>query len=160
MNIHRSHEIAQAVRNWLTKDEWLFKTDEEQGIFTFGISLSKNIRRAEVVVDVRQNDYLVYGMFPLKADEDNPQQMARMAEFMCRANFGLIAGNFELDFTDGEIRFKYYVDCQSAVPSLDQVKDSILCTIAMLDRYSEGILAILFSDMDPEQAVEQCETME
>ncbi len=35
------------------------------------------------------------------------------AEFICRANYGLPIGNFEMDFADGELRFKV------GIPMLD-----------------------------------------
>src|SRR5262245_1344418 len=33
-----------------------------------------------------------------------------MAEYLTRANYGLYIGNFELDFNDGEIRYKTSID--------------------------------------------------
>lgn len=32
--------------------------------------------------------------------------MKRTAEFLTRANYGLVFGNFEMDMHDGEIRYK------------------------------------------------------
>jgi len=35
-----------------------------------------------------------------------------VAEFINRANYGIIIGNFEMDFADGEIRYKTSIDVQ------------------------------------------------
>jgi hypothetical protein len=35
-----------------------------------------------------------------------------VAEFLTRANSGMVIGNFELDFADGEIRYKTSIDVE------------------------------------------------
>ncbi len=42
-------------------------------------------------------------MYPVKAPEE---KRLAIAEFVARANDGLRIGNFELDFGDGEVRYK------------------------------------------------------
>ena len=81
-----------------------------------------------------------------------------MAEFLCRANYGLANGNFELDFRDGEIRYKCFVNCDETVPGKETIKDSIYVPARMFTRYSEGILAVLFNMKSAEQAVKDCES--
>lgn len=80
-----------------------------------------------------------------------------MAEFVCRANYGLRDGNFEMDFNDGELRYKCYVNCADRLPSVEAVEKSITCPAAMFSRYSDGIVQILFSDISPADAVARCE---
>jgi hypothetical protein len=46
---------------------------------------------------------LLYSICPQRAPE---QRRSEVAELLTRANYGLAAGNFELDFDDGEIRYK------------------------------------------------------
>lgn len=69
--------------------------------------------------------------------------MAIMAEFICRANYGLKNGNFELDMRDGEIRYKSFVDCEGLTPTTEMVRNSIHCPAAMFDRYGDGIVDII-----------------
>ncbi len=39
-----------------------------------------------------------------------PSKRPAVAEYIARANFGLVVGNFELDFGDGELRFRTGLD--------------------------------------------------
>ncbi len=39
-----------------------------------------------------------------------PSMRSAIAEYIARANFGLVVGNFELDFGDGELRFRTSLD--------------------------------------------------
>jgi hypothetical protein len=81
-----------------------------------------------------------------------------MAEFITRANYGLLNGNFEMDFRDGEIRYKTFVNCDETDPGTQTIKDSIYIPAAMFNRYGEGIVSVLFGIKDPEQAVKDCES--
>ena len=152
-----SETIAQAINNYLTEDEWHFSFDEKRGLFKFGLSLKGKIKKINYIIDVKDDEYVVYAVSPLGADEDDKEMMAAMAEFVCRANYGLKNGNFELDMRDGEVRFKCFVDCEGITPSKDMVENSIHCPAAMFKRYGSGIVDIIFGNATAKEAVEKCE---
>jgi hypothetical protein len=52
---------------------------------------------------------LLYSIFPERVPEPNRREVS---EFLTRANYGLAAGNFELDFDDGEVRYKSVLHLQ------------------------------------------------
>lgn len=152
-----SAEIANAIKSYLKEDDWHFSFDEETGLFRFGLSLSSKIKKINYIVDVKEDQYIVYAIAPIGADEEDKKMMATMAEFVCRANYGLKNGNFELDMRDGEVRFKCFVDCEGITPSKDMVENSIHCPAAMFKRYGSGIVDIIFGNATAKEAVEKCE---
>ncbi len=115
-----SKTIAQAIKEFLTNDDWHYSFDEQRGLFKFGLSIKGKIKKVRYLVDVKDDAYLVYAIAPIGGDEDDRNMMMEMAEFICRANYGLKSGNFELDMDDGEIRFKCYVDCDGINPTISQ----------------------------------------
>lgn len=152
-----STEIANAIKSYLKEDDWHFSFDEETGLFRFGLSLSSKIKKINYIVDVKEDEYIVYAIAPIGADEEDKKMMVTMAEFVCRANYGLKNGNFELDMRDGEVRFKCFVDCEGITPSKDMVQNSIHCPAAMFKRYGSGIVDIIFGNATAKEAVEKCE---
>ena len=153
-----SETIANAIKAYLNDDGWHYSFDEDKGLFKFGLTLSKGkIKKINYLVDVEDNEYVVYATAPIGADEEDKTMMANMAEFICRANYGLSRGNFELDMRDGEVRFKYFVDCDGVTPTSDMVQHSIHCPAAMFKRYGSGIVDIIFGDTTAKEAVEKCE---
>jgi hypothetical protein len=52
---------------------------------------------------------LLYSIFPERVPEPSRREVS---EFLTRANYGLAAGNFELDFDDGEVRYKSVLHLQ------------------------------------------------
>jgi hypothetical protein len=66
------------------------------------------------------------------------------AEFITRANYGLRVGNFELDFEDGEVRFKNSIDFEkvSLVPQL--IKNTLYPCAYTLDRYMPALKTLVY----------------
>lgn len=152
-----SEAIANAIKSYLKEGDWHFSFDEEAGLFKFGLSLRSKIKNIAYIIDVKEDEYIVYAISPIGADEKDKDMMATMAEFVCRANYGLKSGNFELDMRDGEVRFKCFVDCEGISPTKDMVQNSIHCPAAMFKRYGAGIVDIIFGNATAMEAVEQCE---
>lgn len=152
-----STKIAQEIRGFLMAGGWNFHFDEDMGMFRFGVTLSGNLKNTQYVVAIEDESYSVYASSPISASKDNMREMMKMAEFVCRANFALRDGNFDFDFRDGELRYKCYVNCDGMIPTFGILRDSINLPAAMISRYGQGIVRMLFEDMTPEEAVEFCE---
>lgn len=152
-----SDELANAVDQFLTDDDWNYSFDSDKGVFDFNLNVKSRLRKIRYLIDIKKDEIIVYGICPIGADPEDKAEMAEMAEFICRANYGLRNGNFEFDFRDGEIRFKSFIDCDCVIPSAEVIKDSIYCTAAMFRRYGDGIASILFASSSAKEAIEQCE---
>ena len=151
-----SKDLVNIVKKFLVDDNWHFSFDENTGIFDF-VRVKSKIQKINYIVDVHEDEMIIYGMCPIGADHTNANMMVQMAEFLCRANYGLKNGCFELDFRDGEIRFKSFIDCEDLMPSIEVIKNSIHCTAAMFKRYAPGIVDIIFSGRTAKEAIAKCE---
>ena len=152
-----SNEIATVVKQFLDGDDWHYSFDENRGIFDFGLRIRSKIQKIKYLVDVKDDEIVFYGICPIGADRDDAEMMAQMAEFLCRANYGLKNGSFEFDFRDGEIRYKSFVDCDGVLLSTEVVKNSIYCIDAMYKRYAPGIVDIIFAGRSAKDAIAKCE---
>lgn len=104
----------------------------------------------------REEQYqcVFYSLCPIKTSEAH---RTAMAEFITRANYGLIVGNFELDFNDGEIRFKTSLDVEGTELNAALVKNVSYANVMAMDRYLPGIMAVASGYAAPIQAIEQIE---
>jgi len=89
-----------------------------------------------------------------------PERRQAVAEFLARANYGLRLGNFELDFNDGELRYK-----TSAWPGdgpfiPDQAEPLIRAAVSTANRYVPALAKVIFANMSPKQAVAGAESGE
>ena len=110
----------------------------------------------QLVVTVGSTDFTCYHILRIKASED---VRAAVAEYITRANYGLKLGNFEMDFRDGEIRYKAY-DMTSETeeaPDEEVIRRCIYVGGAMVSRYGDPLLKVMFGFAEPEEAVAEAE---
>ncbi len=152
-------QIADRIRSIFHELDWKFKFDAEEGLFITGVSIDGPIQDLQMFIHVKDTEFMIYGFSPIHADCKNAKMMAKLAEFITRANYGLKNGNFEMDYDDGEIRYKCYIDCDGVLPSKMVVVDGIHVCSAMFKRYAPGITGIIFADKSAAEAVEECENV-
>lgn len=66
-------------------------------------------------------------------------------------------GNFELDFNDGEVRYKTSVDVTDTEITSNLLRPLVYTNVLMMDKYMSGLMAVVYADMSPEQAVREIE---
>jgi hypothetical protein len=86
-----------------------------------------------------------------------PEKRLAVAEFITRANYGLIIGNFEMDFQDGEFRYKTSLDLEGVVPVPALFAPLVYANVATMDRYLPGLMAVLYGSAAPAGAIDQVE---
>ena len=150
-------EIVSKVREFLDNDDWNYSFDEERGLFRFNLNVDSKLRKLNYIIDVKDDEYLVYGILPVGGDKDDDEMMTNLAKFVCCANYGLKNGSFELDFNDGEVRFKTYVDCDEQLPGNRVIRNSIYCVAAMVEHYAAGFIEVVFMGADGVAAAEKCD---
>jgi hypothetical protein len=101
-----------------------------------------------------QRQFLCYSVMESKVPE--PKRQA-VAEFLTRANYGLWIGNFEMDFSDGEVRFKTSVDVGGGELTTAMVKTLVHTNVLMMDRYLPGIMSVIYGGTAPAEAVAEVE---
>lgn len=81
-----------------------------------------------------------------------------IAEFIARANYGIVVGNFEMDFSDGEIRYKTSIDVGDDRLTVALVKHLVYTNVMTMDYYLPAILAVIEGDLPPAEAIAQVES--
>lgn len=152
-----SVKLTNLIKEFLSMDDWHYSFDDRNGTFQFRLNISAKIKNIKYLVEVDEDSFLVYAYCPIGADTHNTEMMHQMSDFVCRANYGLKNGNFELDMRDGEIRYKCYTNCENVLPSIEVVRTSIYCPAVMFERYGTGIAEIIFNDSTAQVAIDKSE---
>ncbi|NES73010.1 MAG: YbjN domain-containing protein, partial [Okeania sp. SIO2D1] len=103
---------------------------------------------------VEQSQFVFYSICPVKVPK--PKRRA-VGEFISRANYGMIIGNFELDFVEGEIRYKTSTDVEGLTLTLALIKRLVYTNVMMMDEYLPGITSVIKGEASPEEAIAQIE---
>lgn len=98
-------------------------------------------------------------VYSIELTEAPAGRRAALAEFLTRANYGMIIGNFEMDFddADGEVRFKTSIDVEGDRLTTTLIGQLVKLNIQMMDKYLPGIRAVATTDITPLAAIEQIE---
>ncbi|EDL59233.1 YbjN domain-containing protein [Gimesia maris] len=92
----------------------------------------------------------VFGVSPISVPEG---ARSDIAVAIAAANYGLIIGKFELDMSDGEVRFHVALPFDGELPGHDVLSRVVLTPIAMLDKYMPAFLAVIYGNEVPAEAV-------
>jgi hypothetical protein len=97
-----------------------------------------------------QDRVVFYSIVP---EETPPDRRLAMAEFLTRANYGMLIGNFEMDFSDGEVRYKTSIDVEGDRLTTSLMQQIVYANIRTMDRYLPGIRQIMETDLLPEEVI-------
>lgn len=107
---------------------------------------------AQIRVDLQQFIFYAVATFRV-AEEMRP----RVAEYITRANYGLRIGNFEMDYSDGEVRYKCGIDFEGETLTKNLIRYHVYPAVQTMDHYLPGLLKVAFGGMDPAEAIAEIE---
>jgi len=93
-----------------------------------------------------------YSAIPTRVPAEN--RWAVM-EFITRANYNLLVGNFEMDFDDGEVRFKTSIDVSGETLTPGLVKNIVYFNLIAMDRYLESLMTVMYGGKKAKDAFEE-----
>ena len=125
-------------------------------ILEFGLKKSR-LTEVQVVVNVREDSVGFHSVCMIKVPRE---QRERVAVYLTCCNFDLVYGNFEMNMSDGEVRFKNVLSYHECMPSRRAVEETLNLTVAMFDRYGDGLLSVIYANKDPKQAALEAERHE
>jgi len=157
MSEQYSRELAGAVKEFLDGDDWHYDFIEDKGLFQFITVLHGRVKTVRCYIDVREDFLLTYFVLPVGPDVNDADMMQEMAAFLCMANYGMKYGNFEIDWKDGEIRYKSFLDCEDMTPSMTQIRNSLYIGLSTLKKYLPGMIDIIFNQTDAKTAIAGCD---
>ncbi len=147
--------ILQQLLNFFTEDDWGFRKLQGESILQLGFQGTNGEWDCYAKAREEQNQFVFYSICPVKVPK--PKRRA-VGELLARANYGVIIGNFELDFADGEIRYKTSIEVEGNRLPATLIDRLVYTNVSMMDEYLPGIMFVIHGDMSPEEAIAQIET--
>lgn len=120
---------------------------------------------AFAITDDANGVFVFYSLSPVDVPEGDEVAMARMSEFVDRANLGLVAATFELDRDTGEPRVRTGLELATLPRQLlgdpDALEAVVLdlsaANIRVMDRYLAGLVAVLAASVPVADIVAEIE---
>lgn len=145
--------IYSGMEAFFQRDGWKFTKVDDRPV----IRLPFQGKTASWIcyAQAREEDerFLFYAVCPLRAPKET---YPAMCEFLTRANYGMIIGNFEMDVSDGEIRYKASLGLKNVEISDPLINNAVYPVLSMMDKYLPGIMMVL-TGKSAEEAIQHVE---
>jgi hypothetical protein len=146
--------IFEAIVNFFKKEDWQFQQTETELTLRLAFQGKNGKWNCYARAREEQEQFIFYSICPVNAPEE---KRISVAEFLTRANSGMMIGNFELDFNDGEISYKTSIDVEGDRLSTALIKRLVYANVMMMDEYLPGILSVIYGNVSPADAIAQIE---
>ncbi len=125
---------------FLQQDGWHPQQLNDRPIYRMGFAgkNGQSVCFAQILDDLEQ--FVFYAVAPVNVPKASRQAVA---EFIARANYGLRIGNFELDFSDGEVRYKSSLDFEGVALTPELIKNAIYPAVQTMDCYLPGLISVI-----------------
>ena len=146
--------LLESLTRFLADDDWPYVEMEDDA----GVTLAFRGRNGEwtcyAIALEERHQVVFYSLCPVIAP---PEKRLLVAEFIARANYGMILGNFELDMRDGELRYKTSIDVEDSRIDAALIRHLVYNNVTIMDQYLPGFLAVIRDDISPGEAIARIE---
>lgn len=151
----QSDERAAATLQRVMK-EIGWETQPAEGITGFVVDFGDpHTPIANALAGIAPGDQFVFYInFGYEARADRRDECARL---LARLNWGLAIGNFEMDYDDGQIRFKSSVDFDGGELTENLVRNTILGAMKAVETYAGAVTDVVMRGVTATDAAARAE---
>ncbi len=139
-------KIFAAMLDFFKNDEWNFQQVDKMPVLSMPFVGSSGRWLCYAQAREEQEQFVFYSVYLVNVP---PERMVAATEYITRANYGMIIGNFELDYSDGEVRYKTSIAVDSLGLRAELVRNMVYANVLVTDRYLSGLMRIIYGDADP-----------
>lgn len=156
--------IYRAMLTFFSDDDWEFTKLRGESTLQLAFQGQHGQWTCYAVARDEQSQFLFYSVYPTTVPEKKQHGAlvypcrARIAEYLTRANYGLVQGNFEFDFDRGEIRYKTGLDATHLSVNAQVIQQLVYTNVTIMDHYLPGILSVIEQGLDVKAALQTVET--
>lgn len=108
------------------------------------------------IIDVKESKPQL--LFLLRPQVNLPtERVLQAAEFICRANYGLQCGDFDLCVEDGKVQYRMSIPLADAELTAQQVAAVVVTSLVTAERYLPALLKVAYGAMEPAAAIREVE---
>ncbi|MEM6611763.1 MAG: YbjN domain-containing protein [Cyanobacteria bacterium P01_C01_bin.72] len=141
--------------SFLQRENWQYTVTENPEILRLVCQGESQQWRCYIQVNEAEGQFIFYSVCPIVVPV---KKLQAIAEYLTRANYGMATGNFELDFRDGEIRYKTSIRAQQSELNLNSIEYLVSVNVTMMERYLPGIIAVVEEGAIAERAIAEIES--
>lgn len=147
----RRTSIMATVRRALEEQSWRYAMVEGAPLLTFNVLGERATYPCWAAVNEEADQFTAFVVLPHRVPED---KRVAMGELLTRINYGLAIGNLEMDFADGELRFRASVDVEGGRLSPRMVQTMFTAGLWTFDRFYDALMRVMYAGASAAEALE------
>ena len=146
-------KVTKAVQGFLKAMEWRWQEMEPT---RYRVIVPGNTARWVWMAHWEEDDsfFASYSFSPVNV---LAKHRPAAAEYLTRANYNLRLGNFEMDYSDGQVCFKTSMIMNGVQPTPDLMKQLAFANFSTMDQYLPGLMSVIYGKARPKAAIEEAE---
>lgn len=148
--------LFDKIQNKFREKGYKFEVkDENKGLLHLIVKIDNVIGNVSVFIQILDRAILSYASLNNKVPAE---YINSVSEYLHRANYSLLYGNFEMDYDDGKVMYKLVTDCYD-VGTLPNAyfNRCILLPCQMFEKYGEGIIKLTLGVGNPKSIIDEIE---
>lgn len=135
--------LLETVEAWLEGRGWEHERLPGRDVLRFAFEGDEERWACYAEAQEQYERVVFYSVAPYNVPVE---QRAAVAEYITRVNYDLAIGNFELDYADGEVRFKTSLDVKGAQLTQTLVERAVIPNLHAMNTYLPGVAALVGGD--------------
>lgn len=150
-----NHENFDKVVKYLEGKAIKFEPRRDESIIKTGFEGNNGTYATFFDIKEDKNLLIIYSFSSIKIPE---HKRLLIAEYLTRANYGIMTGNFEMDFRDGEVRYKASVHFADSTLSDAMIENLLEKSLSTLDTYFPGLMRVTYSNESAASVIMEIES--
>ena len=152
--IGKREGMLDTVMRYMRDSGFSFATSSEFNMVLFKMVGKNGQWTCYGIAREQQRQFALYSKLGFKVP---PDTRSAVAEFLTLANYGMIIGNFEMDMSDGEVKFKTSIDVSGGELTHGMLDALFGFNLAMFDKYLDALTAVALAAKGPQRAIAEVE---
>ena len=144
------NRITRAIAAFFERSGWNYEYEEKWNAFFVKRHVPSAAGRVYLTVGVYEDKYIVFARILDFCEEENRKELALLFSAI---NHKITFGRFEFDFSDGDMQYRYAVDCAGITPSSEIVKHSVVLPFLLMSTYGDAICAVMNGERTAKEAL-------
>lgn len=117
-----------------------YSFDTEKGYFVIpDFSIDNEVRELTIYITCRDSDFKIWCSYDMKVPERYRDQMSVL---LTKINYSMYFGRYFMDYSDGEMGFKYAVDFEGGIASAQMLKNALLFVVNAPKDWGNAMVAV------------------
>src|SRR5438552_65796 len=145
-------KLHQALTTYLREKGLSFREIGEMPILEVTYPMQACNYKCQAIPAEERNQLVFYTFCPLKA---HTTRRLSVSEFITRANSELMIGNLEMNYEDGEIRFKTCIDLASSDLTPVLIDPVVEGSVRTMEFFLPKLMLVMYANVPPALAAAQ-----